>query len=99
MIKSDAISEKRIEMLVKTFIETEMLTFKKKGYGYMKKYFRYLHLGNRIANKIKNTKQGIFILISRNEDVRITLVKGDVVETGPKVIITFKNNEVCFKNV
>jgi len=98
MIKNDAASNKRIEMLVKVFIETEMLTFTKKGYGYMKKYFRYLHLGNRIINKIKATKQGAFILISKESDIKITLVKGNITKVTSEVAITIVNNEVCFKN-
>jgi len=97
MIKNNNNSEKRIEMLVRTFIETEMLTYSNKGYGYIKKYFRFTHLGNRLTRKIKNAKSTAFILISKEADIKITIVKGDIINVKEEISVSILKNELCFK--
>lgn len=91
MKKNDPITIKRTEVLVKSFIEQEMLQFDKANLGYVKKYFRYTHLGNRIVRKINATRNGIFRMISRNGDVEITIKKG---ESNHVTLIEIKNNEL-----
>jgi len=94
MRKNDKKAEQRITYLVKSFIEQEINLFKKESLGYVKKYFRYVNLGNRITRKINAAKNGTFILLSKEEDVAVTIKKG----TGtPTTIIEIKHNELCFK--
>ena len=93
MKKNDPITVKRTEILVKSFIEQEILQFNKASLGYVKKYFRYTHIGNRIIRKINAAKSGIFRLVSKDKDVEITIKKG---ESNCITFIEIKNNELCW---
>jgi len=94
MQKGNIVSGTRIQILVKLFIEQELLLFNKKSLGYVKKYFRYLHLGNRLTRKINSTKNGVFNLISKEHDVIITIQKGS---GGPVTNVEINHNELWFK--
>lgn len=94
MKKNEKTSEERIKLLVNAFIESEIKRYKQGQFGLVRKYFRYVHLGNRLTRKISAASNELFILRSAEGDaeIRITKGRGSVV---PK-IVTIKNNELCW---
>jgi len=98
MKKNNQIDQKRIKIIVKLFIDSEIERYKHQSqqFGLVRKYFRFVHLGNRIIHKISATKNTTFILKSLYEDLEIKVIKG----TGNLVTtVTIINNELCWENV
>jgi len=95
MKKNSQTDQKRIEIAVKLFIDTEIERYKqqKQQYGLVGKYFRYVHLGNRLVRKISAARNTTFILRSVENDLEIKIVK----ENGhTNAVVTIKNNELCW---
>jgi len=94
MKKNDLVSNKRVELVVRAFIEQELTLFDKNSLGFTKKYFRYVHLGNRLIRKINATRNGIFKLQSKEKDIEMTIKIG---ESNHITKVGIKNNELWFK--
>jgi len=96
MRKNNQMDQKRIEIAVKLFIDTEIERYKhqKQQLGIVSKYFRFVHLGNRLVRKISTAKDTTFILRSINKDLEIKIVK----ENGyTNTVVTIENNELCWQ--
>jgi uncharacterized membrane protein len=101
MTKGDKISNRRIEMAVKGFIEAELaLLMPTKStefkIGNTTTFFKYQSLRKRLTNKLKSKKNGTFILKSE-EDLKITLLIGKA-ETET-IVITIERQDLCFKSI
>jgi len=96
MLKNNTTDTKRIQTIVSLFIESEMEKYKHRAqtFGLVSKYFRFVHLGNRLTRKIAAAKNTTFILKSREGDVEIKIVKGD---GHTNATVTIENNELCWQ--
>ncbi len=96
MNKNNLIDKKRIQTIVSLFIETEIEKYRhqKQQYGLVSKYFRFVHLGNRLVHKISSAKNTTFILKSKEGDVEIKIIKGSGDTTA---VVTIENNELCWQ--
>jgi len=96
MKKNNQTDQKRIEIAVKLFIDTEIEKYKnqKQQLGLVRKYFRFVHLGNRLVRKISSANNTTFVLKSVYNDLELKIVKGN---GHTNAIITIQNNELCWQ--
>jgi len=96
MEKNNQKDQKRIELAVKLLIDTEIEMYKRDGHqlGLVRKYFRFVHLGNRLVHKISAAGNATFILKSIYEDLEIKIVKG---EGREKFTVSIERNELCWQ--
>ena len=94
MKKNNPEDNTRIDIIIGLFVEMEMQRFSKvKNVSTVKRYFRYVHLGNRLKRKISSANNVTFIL--RSADIEIKIIKGSG-SIVPK-IVEIKNNELCWQ--
>ena len=90
-MEKNPIKERKTTIIVKAFIDTELLRYPENA---IKKYFRYVHLGNRLVKKIKASKNTLYILKNTGDETQFYICKGK----GNKTVeVTIENNELCLK--